>query len=334
MDVIIPYFQESPGILARALRSVGTQTGIADLQIEVYVVDDHSPRPAALELTGIVLPDHVRLHLIEQRNGGPGAARNSGLDAADRAGKAEFVAFLDSDDEWEPHHLSDAIDALRYGYDFYFCDTSRPGFFEAYTDQIPLFREGGQKLSRLSELLNEHGPVRGFEPHALSDIFFEYCPCHTSSVVMRRNAIGSLRFDTSLRNAGEDWMFWLRVEKAGARVAISWKRNSRSGEGVNIFFKSLDWDTPGTIKRIGCKYLFSLKLKMIASTSQKDAAAAMQTKYRRAFSYLFARNVMKFRAIPVGLSREIIRRDPAILLMMPFLFAKVFLTKCTSEKEW
>jgi glycosyltransferase involved in cell wall biosynthesis len=42
-------------------------------------------------------------------NGGPPAARNTGIDAA----HGTYVAFLDDDDVWLPHRLADAADAHR-----------------------------------------------------------------------------------------------------------------------------------------------------------------------------------------------------------------------------
>ncbi len=47
--------------------------------------------------------------MIRQPNSGPGAARNRGIAAS----RAEFVAFLDADDEWLPDHLATALAALR-----------------------------------------------------------------------------------------------------------------------------------------------------------------------------------------------------------------------------
>jgi glycosyltransferase involved in cell wall biosynthesis len=114
ITVVIPYFQRSPGILAKALASIAAQEG-CPLPIQVIVVDDASPAPVAAELAGVgAMPHPVRV--ITQANGGPGAARNTGLDHAPPG--TRYLAFLDSDDEWMPDHLARAVAALECGYDF------------------------------------------------------------------------------------------------------------------------------------------------------------------------------------------------------------------------
>jgi glycosyltransferase involved in cell wall biosynthesis len=65
---------------------------------EIIVVDDGSTddTPAVLKAYG------DRIRTIRQRNSGPGAARNAGIQAA----RGRWIAFLDSDDEWSPEKLA------------------------------------------------------------------------------------------------------------------------------------------------------------------------------------------------------------------------------------
>jgi glycosyltransferase involved in cell wall biosynthesis len=65
---------------------------------ELIVVDDGSTDDTASRLAGL----DPRIRLLRQENQGVTAARNTGLAAI----KGELVAFLDSDDEWLPHHLA------------------------------------------------------------------------------------------------------------------------------------------------------------------------------------------------------------------------------------
>jgi glycosyltransferase involved in cell wall biosynthesis len=93
VSVVIPVFNRSR-LLARALRSVAAQRPRGPA--EVIVVDDGSSdgSPEVAEASGARVIRH-------ERNRGTAAAKETGM----RAARHEWVAFLDSDDEWLPHHL-------------------------------------------------------------------------------------------------------------------------------------------------------------------------------------------------------------------------------------
>src|SRR6476646_7203616 len=111
--VIIPYFQRRSGILRKALRSILDQQGAPGLH--VIVVDDSSPVSALEETSDTAHSPDFELRIIRQENRGPAAARNRGLDEVPR--DIDYVAFLDSDDEWSPAHLRNAARALGHGFD-------------------------------------------------------------------------------------------------------------------------------------------------------------------------------------------------------------------------
>jgi glycosyltransferase involved in cell wall biosynthesis len=94
VSVVVPVFNRER-FLDECLESVFAQK---HRPIEVIVVDDGSTDAsvARAEAWG----DRVRL--IRRSNGGPSAARNSGVDAA----RGDFIAFIDSDDLWLPELLS------------------------------------------------------------------------------------------------------------------------------------------------------------------------------------------------------------------------------------
>jgi len=88
-----------PAFLAEAIDSVLTQT-VGDL--ELIVVDDASERPAAV-------PDDARVRLVRRdTNGGPAAARNTGLDHA----TGRYLAFIDDDDLFVDERLAIALEGL------------------------------------------------------------------------------------------------------------------------------------------------------------------------------------------------------------------------------
>lgn len=98
--VVIPVHDRAR-LLESALASVAAQT-LAPA--EVIVVDDGSTDDSAAVAEGFGCT------VIRQPAGGVSVARNRGLAAA----TASHVAFLDSDDEWEPGHLA-ALAAVAHG---------------------------------------------------------------------------------------------------------------------------------------------------------------------------------------------------------------------------
>ena len=102
VSVLIPVYN-SGEVAYRAVASVARQTLRPR---EVILIDDASPKKEETRewLTkiekdfGEVLPIIV---LYQEKNGGPGEARNAGWDIA----KGKYIAFLDSDDIWHPKKL-------------------------------------------------------------------------------------------------------------------------------------------------------------------------------------------------------------------------------------
>jgi len=98
VSVIIP-FKERFGKVERALKSVEAQTY---KNVEVILVNDASIKEFSIDLKSFGLEiTYVSL----KKNVGPGGARNAGLEQA----KGEYIAFLDSDDYWQPEFLEKAI---------------------------------------------------------------------------------------------------------------------------------------------------------------------------------------------------------------------------------
>jgi succinoglycan biosynthesis protein ExoW len=224
IGVVIPYFQRTPGLLHRALRSVAAQCGAPPFR--VYVVDDGSPAPPASELDD--LPDDFagKVIVLRRSNRGPGTARNAALDAMPP--DIDVVAFLDSDDVWTEDHLMRAATALAAGGDFYFADHQRDGDAETRFAQCG-YGAAGRAIG---------GPgadMRWCDPKAVFQAIALRSPVGTSTVVIRRRSIGSVRFPRQFRCAGEDTIFWAEVLRRGARPVCSLQREAAYGSGVSIF---------------------------------------------------------------------------------------------------
>jgi glycosyltransferase involved in cell wall biosynthesis len=94
VSIVVPTYDRA-GFLAEALASVVAQT-VEDW--ECIVVDDGSPEPVSLPE-----PLDPRIRVVRRpRNGGPAAARNTGL----REARGAFVTFLDDDDLYTTDRLA------------------------------------------------------------------------------------------------------------------------------------------------------------------------------------------------------------------------------------
>ncbi len=101
VSVVIPTYNRSDQVV-KAVRSVLAQD--FHRKVEIVVVDDGSTdgTKEALERSG------CSVKYIRQENAGVSAARNKGILEA----QGEWIATLDSDDEWLPEKLRIQIDAL------------------------------------------------------------------------------------------------------------------------------------------------------------------------------------------------------------------------------
>lgn len=109
VSIVIPTYNAAATLL-ETMMSAGAQTL---QQIEIIVVDDGSTDSSATIASDYCARD-PRARLIRQRNGGPGAARNTGIAAS----RGTFVAPLDADDIWHRDKLVRQLAATRSGAGF------------------------------------------------------------------------------------------------------------------------------------------------------------------------------------------------------------------------
>lgn len=105
VSVIMPCYNDEDTV-AESIRSVLSQTWG---RLELIVVDDGSTDRT---IDSIPSADS-RVTVAFKRNGGPSSARNLGLRLIDPG--SAYVAFLDSDDLWEPVFLERAVTLLEGG---------------------------------------------------------------------------------------------------------------------------------------------------------------------------------------------------------------------------
>ena len=105
VSVIMPTYNRARSVI-RSVQSVLSQTF---RDFELIVVDDGSfdETPALLSMVR-----DARLRLVRRMaNAGAAAARNTGLARA----HGRYMAFIDSDDTWDPRKLEKQLDFMRMG---------------------------------------------------------------------------------------------------------------------------------------------------------------------------------------------------------------------------
>lgn len=193
VSVVIPTFNRK-ALLLQVLENVFAQTY---RPIEVIVVDDGSTdgTPEAV-LSSTFAGDIVyeRLPL----NGGPAAARNAGILRA----QGRYIAFMESDDLWVRNKLETQVACMQA--------LPHDGATVLYSQLW---------IQRPFEVLVR--PVRGIRPgEPLADYLFAdggFIAQHT--VLMPAALARSVLYDGALR-LHEDWDFYIRLEREGARFAM------------------------------------------------------------------------------------------------------------------
>ena len=177
VTVIIPAYH-AEFLIARALLSIEAQTY---RNIEVLVVIDDFGHDKTLDIVRSIFPEsHPFLSIVKTS---PARARNVALSLV----KSKYVAFLDADDEWRPHHLENAVKTLE--------------------------RNPDVRIYYAKCMNHAHGiatDAYGFPVEVINDC----CPAPHSTVVIRNPPL--FRFDERLRGA-DDWGFLIDHYRAGER---------------------------------------------------------------------------------------------------------------------
>ncbi len=179
ISVIIPTHNRAQ-LLPRALDSVLNQTLPPK---EVIVVDDGST-----DGTGTLLSEqYPQCIYLQQPNRGVSSARNQGIETA----TGEWIAFLDSDDEWLPGKLAAQQAAIASQSDCRICHTEE------------IWIRNGRRVNAMKKHAKSGG-------HIFLNCL-PLCVISPSSVVIHRSLFSKIgRFDETLP-ACEDYDLWLQI---------------------------------------------------------------------------------------------------------------------------
>lgn len=174
------------GLLPRAVGSVLGQTFRS---LELIVVDDASADRTPEVVAGFDDPRVRSFRHAENRGGA--AARNTAI----RAARGDYVAFLDSDDEWLPRKLELQVERMR---------RAEPGVGVLYARNATC--DARRRLFRRQALELLHGDV-------YEELLSGWCPSITSSVLVRWPALEAVGgFDESLPSF-HDYDLWIRLAR-------------------------------------------------------------------------------------------------------------------------
>ncbi len=224
-EVVIPFYQREAGHLVNALASIFAQ-GVEN--IRVNIVDDGSPRPAALDLAMVPEAQRARVNLVVQKNTGANGARNRGL--SEVGPDARYVAFLDSDDTWLPGHLERAAAALDRPSANFFYDTIRvdEAFAEGYCPPEEIIDPGHFVRPEDAPYLMEVGSPL----HLLCGEWYRHM--HLSVTVLSGALARSVRFDRNFTIA-DDYEFFYQCARRPGFWLIDTRNGAERGSGANIW---------------------------------------------------------------------------------------------------
>ncbi len=273
ISIIIPFYQKEKGILKKSLISALSQKNVSNF--EIIVIDDSSPIPAEEEYTDFNQDQISKIKTIKQKNQGPAGARNKGLDSI--SPETKYIAFLDSDDEWTSEHLSNALTALEFGFDFYFSDLY----------QLDQSISGFNRAKRIQtndhpKIFTDNDCLRNYTGDMQEQIITGNI-IGTPTVVYRYSHYPELRFREDLVRAGEDYIFWLSfISKYKTRIAFSSTIEVKCGKGVNIY-SGTKFGTPEALELIYFEAKYR-KIILKEFTLQQDVKYKIKKKIKEQHS--------------------------------------------------
>lgn len=231
VSVVVPAYR-CEGTVLESVRSALRQTV---RELEVLTVDDGSEDGTAAALETLAAED-ARVRVIRlERNGGVAEARNIGV----RAARADWIAFLDSDDLWEADRLERQL-ALS--------EATGAAFLYTGARCIDLSGEPTGRFFKVPARIDYRGALNG------NDIV-------CSTVLIRKELL--LRHPMERSDLHEDYLCWLAILKDGVTAygvtdpLIRYRVTAGSKSGNKLHSAGMAWKTYrhlgfGFFRRLRC----------------------------------------------------------------------------------
>ena len=219
ISVVIPTYNRI-ALVERAIDSVLRQS---IKPFDIIVVDDGSDDGTS----EMIQKKYRSINLVQQQNSGVSAARNNGIKHA----KGDWIALLDSDDEWTEKKLENQVNRLIKNPDYHFCHTNE------------IWIRNGVRVNQKKR----HQKYGGY----IFDKCLDICRISPSSTLFKKNILEHVGwFDTQLPVC-EDYDLWLRItadykilfvdELLIIKYGGHTDQLSQSVEGIELFrIKSLE----------------------------------------------------------------------------------------------
>jgi len=179
ISVIIPTFNRID-LLQRAINSVLNQS---IKPYDIIVVDDGSTDGTS----NMIQQKYKSIKLIQQKNSGVSAARNNGI----KLGGGNWIALLDSDDEWKKNKLEEQVKKLKDNPKYEFCHTNE------------IWIRNGIRVNQKKK----HKKYGGF----IFDKCLDICRISPSSVLLNKNIFNHVGWFNDNLPVCEDYDLWLRI---------------------------------------------------------------------------------------------------------------------------
>ena len=179
ISVVIPTYNRRQTI-GRSIDSILNQTLFPS---EIIVVDDGSTDGTS----DYIQSNFPSIRLLQQSNKGVSSARNMGI----RSSNSDWVALLDSDDEWFPKKLEKQVMTLSQNLDIKFCHTEE------------IWIRNGVRVNQMKK----HQKYGGHIFNKCLDM----CRISPSSVLFHRSILDDVGYFDKDQKVCEDYDLWLRI---------------------------------------------------------------------------------------------------------------------------